>query len=409
MSSPHLSPPTIPSQERKIAPLPLRVRSRSHGTPGSSQNVLSTHGAPSPAFTSPTVPSQERKIAPLPLRARSRSSGTPGSSQNVLSTHGAPSPSSSSETNQFLSTASGISHLRGSYQSPDATLNARHLSPPAPDVPRIAFQFGQQGSNSLPIERQETYTFRLLHNITPRPSLEPEEIPLPASQDSPAGLNYSSLPEIATPDHEISQPLHTIYSDEKIAIPGASDPLERGIPMIVEDHSDTTAATSHASSTRPPTLLSRPQVSDLSPSLGGLRQRSISDASDVSDNNEINDSTGPYDVRDEESPLEPFFTSVFQTALQNGLGIANKVVSAIGKLVGSSEPSSDLERLFKDARRLGTFQSSDTRTIAVLGDSGEGNCSFQRRVTAVAKVLTGKSSLINALLHFPEIAKTVGR
>jgi hypothetical protein len=93
--------------------------------------------------------------------------------------------------------------------------------------------------------------------------------------------------------------------------------------------------------------------------------------SDVSDNN---DNTGPYDVRDEEAPLEPFFTSSFQTALQNGLGIASKVDTAIEKLVGSSEPSSDLERLLKDARRLGTFQSSDTRTIAVLGDSGEGNC-----------------------------------
>ncbi|KAH8744019.1 hypothetical protein F5882DRAFT_455086 [Hyaloscypha sp. PMI_1271] len=118
----------------------------------------------------------------------------------------------------------------------------------------------------------------------------------------------------------------------------------------------------------------------------GLRPRSVSDVSDVSD---FNDNTRPYDVRDEEAPIEPFFTSVFQTALQNGLGIANKVVTAIEKLVGSSEPSSDLERLFKDARRLGTFQSTDTRTIAVLGDSGE-----------------GKSSLINALLHFPEIAKT---
>lgn len=107
-------------------------------------------------------------------------------------------------------------------------------------------------------------------------------------------------------------------------------------------------------------------------SLGGLRQRSVSDASDVSGNNENNDST-IYDVRDEEAPQEPFFTSAFQTALQNGLGIANKVVTAIEKVIGSSEPSSDLGRLFKDARRLGTFRSSDTRTIAVLGDSGEGN------------------------------------
>lgn len=97
----------------------------------------------------------------------------------------------------------------------------------------------------------------------------------------------------------------------------------------------------------------------------------------MSDINESNDSTVSYDVRDEEAPLEPFFTPVFQTALRTGLGIANKVVHAIEKLVGSSVPSSDLERLVTDARRLETFQSSDTRTIAVLGDSGEGNYRLQ--------------------------------
>ncbi|TVY75935.1 hypothetical protein LSUE1_G004583, partial [Lachnellula suecica] len=63
--------------------------------------------------------------------------------------------------------------------------------------------------------------------------------------------------------------------------------------------------------------------------------------------------------------------------------------TAINTLVGTSKPSDDLKRLREDAIRLSTFQSTDTRTIAVLGDSGE-----------------GKSSLINALLHFPEIAKT---
>lgn len=43
----------------------------------------------------------------------------------------------------------------------------------------------------------------------------------------------------------------------------------------------------------------------------------------------------------------------------------------------------------EDAKGLRKFQGSDTRTIAVLGDSGE-----------------GKSSLINSLLHVPEIAQT---
>lgn len=356
----------------------------------------------SPHSGSSSVPSRGRRIAPLPRR--SRGSSNPGNSQNTLSTNGTPSQSSSSDVNQSLSTVSDISIRPPSYQTPDTTENARHLSPPAPDVSRTAFQFGQSGSNSQPTGRQEMYTYRLLHNITPRPSPEPEEIRLSHSQDSSTGLNDSSLATLSTRDHEISQPLHTMYSDEKIAIPTADDHLERALPTIVGDHSDTAAGTHHASSFRPASPLSRNQVFSLSPSLGVQRPRSVSDVSDVSDRN---DNISPYDVRDEEAPLEPFFTSVFQTALQNGLSIANTVCTAIEKLVGSSEPSSDLERLSKDAKRLGTFQSSDTRTIAVLGDSGEGNCGVLRGKRALANMLIGKSSLINALLHFPEIAKTV--
>ncbi|KAN0095627.1 hypothetical protein V8E51_016338 [Hyaloscypha variabilis] len=285
-----------------------------------------------------------RKIAPLPRGFRG--SSNPGSSQNVLSTNEALSANSSSETNQSLPTTSSISIRRHSYQTPDTTENARHLSPPAP-----------------------------------------EEIRLSSSQDSSLGLNHSSLSTLSTRDYEVPQPLRTLYSYKKMAISAADNPLERGLPRIVGDHSDTAAGTHQASSFTPATPPSLNQVSNLSPSsLNVLRPRSVSDVSDVSENN---DNTEPYDVQDEEAPLEPFFTSSFQTALKNGLGIASKLDNAIEKLVGSSEPSSDLERLLKDARRLGTFQSSDTRTIAVLGDSGE-----------------GKSSLINALLHFPEIAKT---
>ncbi|KAE9366257.1 hypothetical protein N431DRAFT_419424 [Stipitochalara longipes BDJ] len=339
----------------------------------------------SPHSASSSVPSQGRKIAPLPRR--SRGSSNPGSSQNVLSTtNGTSSEDLVSETNQTLSTTVGISIRRHSYQTPDTTEHARHLSPPAPDASQIASQSGEPRSKSLSSERQETYTLRVLHNITPRPSPEPEEIRLSSSQDSGTGLNDSSLAKLSTRDHEIAQPLHTMYSDEKIVIPAGGDRSGRSVPTIVGDHSDTAADTHHASSFRPTTPLSLNQVPSLSPSLEVLRPRSVSDVSDVSDNN---DNTAPYDVRDEEAPLEPFFTSSFQAALQNGLGIASKLDAAIEKLIGSSKPSSDLERLFNDARRLGTFQSSDTRTIAVLGDSGE-----------------GKSSLINALLHFPEIAKT---
>jgi hypothetical protein len=164
--------------------------------------------------------------------------------------------------------------------------------------------------------------------------------------------------------------LHTRYSDEKIVMPGEDKLRDRSIPTIVECHSDTVADAPCPSSSRPATPRSLAQISDLNPSLGGSRQRSISDAYVISD---INDTSSPYDVRDEEAPLEPFFTSTFQAALQSGLGIADKVVTAINRSIGTLELSNDLERLCDDARRLRTFQSTDTRTIAVLGDSGEGD------------------------------------
>jgi len=331
----------------------------------------------SPHSASSNVPPQGRKIAPLPRR--SRGSSNLGTSQNILSTDSTPSGNSEPETSQSLSTTSGISIRRHNYQTPDETEHARHRSPPTP-----AFQFGQSGSNSLPTERQETYTLRLLHNVTPRPSTEPEEKRLLSSQDASTGLNDSSLPKLSTRDNEISQPLHTVHPGEKIAIQTTGDALGRGLPTIIGDHPGTAASTQHASSFRPATPLSLNQVSNLSPGLDILRPRSVSDVSDVSDNN---DNITPYDVRDEEAPLEPFFTSSFQTALQNGLGIASKLDTAIERLLSSSEPSSDLERLFNDARRLGTFQSFDTRTIAVLGDSGEGNWGVLRRRLTVANML----------------------
>ena len=283
------------------------------------------------------------------------------------------SRNSSSDAHQSLSAAAGASNRRRSYHRPDNIADGRHLSPPAPGVLGMTSQFGQAGSNSLPDEQQETFTFRLLHNTTPRPSPEPEQAPLSASQDPPTGLAYSSVSGLSTPGHEVSQPLDRMYCDEKIAIPAADDTPERDIPLIVEDHLYSTPGTPYVASSRPVARRSPSQSSDLSPSPGGLRPRSVSDASVVSD--DIDDSN-PYDVRDEEAPLEPFFTPAFQTALRNGLGIANRTVTAIERLVGSSQPTGDLERLLNDAKSLSTFQSSDTRTIAVLGDSGEGNFWF---------------------------------
>jgi hypothetical protein len=297
-----------------------------------------------------------------------------------------------SETDQSLPTTSATIDAGSLNSTIDAVVEARGTEDEGKDVPRIMFQFGQTAEFSGPGRTQETPTFRNLHNITPRPSPEPEKIPL---SSLPNSSNYSLFSNSSTADQTISQPLHTLYSDEKIA----ADLPEPDIPTIVEAHSDIADA-------RPATPVSLSQISELSPGSGLRRERSISDLSTVSDNMENQE---PYDVRDEEAPLEPFFTPAFQKSLQDGMGIANKVVTAIEKMADGSKQSGDLKRLLEDARKLGTFQSTDTRTIAVLGDSGEGKyCEFEHSIVA-SNVIIGKSSLINALLHFPEIAKTVSQ
>ncbi|KAH8812284.1 hypothetical protein F5884DRAFT_784973 [Xylogone sp. PMI_703] len=336
----------------------------------------------SPLPGSSNAPLQGRKIAPLPRRFRGRSN--PGASQPVLSAAGTPSQTSPSETGQSLPTVSRISIRSG--QTLDTTESVSHLSPPAPTVPRIVFQFGKAGSASLSPEGQETLTFRSLHNVTPRPSPEPEEMFRSPFQTSSTGLGGSSLPTLSTQDSEILQPLHTAYPDEKIVIPPTSDLPEPSPPSITRDNSKVATGTHYALFSGPITSPSFNQVPGLSPGLGVPRPRSLSDVSDVSENN---DNTNPYDVRDEKVPLEPFFTPTFQTALKDGMRIANKVDTALKRSIGSSGPSNELGMLLNDAQKLKTFQSSDTRTIAVLGDSGE-----------------GKSSLINSLLHVPEIAPT---
>lgn len=328
----------------------------------------------SPYLNPSTLPLLERKIAPLPQRRRSRSNGAPSSSQSVPDSARTPSPSPVSE-------ALRNSLLGVSYQSSDTELSTSQPSPLAPHIPRSDFQVGTNGNDALPVEEQENFTIRLLRNTTlaESSSQAKEEVPHSASEVSPEGPNYSTLPEVASFENCLPNPAQPTYSDEKIPVLNTIESVDQGIPAIVEEHSGLTEATPHTPPPSSPSAfrLGSPE-SNLSPTPHGLRQRSLSDVSEMSDvtdisiNNDSNDSTGSYDVTDEEAPLEPFFTSIFQNALRDGLGIANKLVSAIEKLIGDETPSVDLERLLNDARKLETFQSSDTRTIAVLGDSGEG-------------------------------------
>jgi hypothetical protein len=321
---------------------------------------MSSESDSTPLSASPLQLSR-REIRPLPSRPKS-SSGRPGRSQNFINS-GSLSPASSTPTDQ-----SSTSHRRHSYHFPDVATERRHLSPPPTDAP---FQFGQIHSNSSPNEQHETFTFRSLHNVTPRPSPEPEESPLsPPQAPSSPPVERSSSPLIILPppEDEYPQPLHTLHSDEKIAVNGTNDLAELFHPHKPELPAEATTDPRLASPSQSVPSLSFTQPSDSSPT-PELDSRRISDVSILS---EGSDTPIPYDVRDERAPTEPFFTPSFQAALQKGLGIAKSAAAALEKFGSSSEPGGDLNRLLKDAKDLSTFHSSDTRTIAVLGDSGEG-------------------------------------
>jgi hypothetical protein len=325
-----------------------------------------------------TPSSSHRRIAPLPVRPKS-SSGQHGGSQNLTSPHGL-SPASS------IGTGQSSSNRRHSYHHTYAATGARHLSPPAADPPGAIFEFGQTGSNSQPVEQLETFTFRLLHNVTPRPSPQPEETRLSALQSPSTGLNSSSLPIPSTQEQEYPQPLPKIYSEKKMESHREADLSEQFESFTTALSSGSTAGAGVASPSRLVPSLSFTQTLNLCPG-PALHSRRTSEASMVS---EKSDTLAPYDVRDEKAPLEPFFTPVFQTALQGGLNIAKNLVGAIERFGGSSEPRGDLNRLLKDAKALSAFQTSDTRTIAVLGDSGEGNHGCCQSRCAVANGLQAR-------------------
>lgn len=207
---------------------------------------------------------------------------------------------------------------------------------------RNLFQFGQSEETFSLDDPTNLFTFRALHNVTPVPAAA-----APSEQPSiSAGLEdvISAPSRLMTADQELPQPLHTLFPDEKVVTDGNLD---------------------------------------------------------VSPGHET------YDVRNETAPRGKYFSPAFQAALQCGLDTAKKIVNAIEHVrLSLHHVDDDLQRLLRDATKLSTFESANTRTVGVLGDSGEGKPQTHHE-RMIVLISVGKSSLINSLLHIPEIAKTV--
>jgi ABC-type glutathione transport system ATPase component len=95
-----------------------------------------------------------------------------------------------------------------------------------------------------------------------------------------------------------------------------------------------------------------------------------------------------------EYPESVFFSWEFQFGLRNGVQIAENSASILEQLLArqnsyklSGDPTADP---IKDLKTASRFEFSSAKTIAFLGNSGE-----------------GKSSLINSLLDIPNLAATV--
>lgn len=228
--------------------------------------------------------------------------------------------------------------------------------------PPLAFRFGERdgrrphdaASSQSPQEQTTGFSFSALHNATPSPS--PGKSPQLSPRTQPQSFTLSPATPNAAKDRLTNIPVRGHAMD---------NPRLSLTPPAASDTGDVSLASPRVSS------------AEQGPRLG----RGVRSTSSVSIASSENVSVTPYDIHDEEAPSHRFFTREFQSTLRKGLDIARRTVTAIKMLSDLSGPKDALDKLLEDANRLSAFHGSDTRTIAVLGDSGEGNVLLCRQVT----------------------------
>jgi hypothetical protein len=215
---------------------------------------------------------------------------------------------------------------------------------------------------STPKVPSSTFSFSFVHPRTPSASssshlVTPVLTPPSSTRSEPSfspvaklPVHNSEPPIVVTPDHELPQPLHTLEEDGKTVITGDPDNL----PETVEI-SDGLELNNN--------LSSPPSHSRRSSGVESI----LTDASD--------DEAEPYNVKNEEAPIEPFFGEEFQQALEKSRGVAMDVYKEIKSLRPVLGKDEIYPKILEEAKRLSEPQVSTTRTIAILGASGEGTFS----------------------------------
>ncbi|KAF5868070.1 uncharacterized protein Bfra_007265 [Botrytis fragariae] len=277
-----------------------------------------------------------RKILPLPSRSRNRQTSKSRQSSD-------PRSSSSGEVDEHAATPEC---------SEDEPTAAGHR------IERSNSPKSQVG----PVSDTTLFASR----VRKESAVIPKTLEREQSQDTPT--RNANLKPVATPDHELPQPLHTLVTEEKITISNGSENL----PEVVED--------SHYRFSSDGI-----EVRGTSPQISHSRRSSEGTSADSESSTE----DAKYTVEDEEAPVEPYFTKEFQSILGRSYDIAIQVADELEKLEKVFGGDVNFRRLLNDSKGLSKRDISSTRTIAILGASGE-----------------GKSSLINSLLHMTELART---
>ncbi|CAG2005293.1 unnamed protein product [Fusarium graminearum] len=205
------------------------------------------------------------------------------------------------------------------------------------------FQFGGRDQNVASTDRDaraESFSFGTLHNMTPLPSPSPSRAATP--QQSPPAYVTASPAKIAhaASENGTKAPAFSFLS------PPSSDSRRQSSSLL--------------SST--PSTPSQPGVDK--PESGGIASPTPEPSVPIT----------PYDARAESAPPHALFTATFQDVLKQASDIAQKAVRSIEKMQTGApkDEGSEIDKFLSDAKRLQRFQGTDTRTIAVLGDSGEG-------------------------------------
>lgn len=303
-------------------------------------------------------------------RIRSRSTGGLRTNAATSSNFGQNEPSGS----VFGSPESRGRHSLGSGHINQAPAIGRSRSSAteqsATSVP--IFSFGQQQQQGQDQEQdasgapQTTFSFRSLHNATPTRS--PLASPSVMSADSSPGIltpspGSSMAGTERSPSRHLSPPPFSLARVSSPASAGISDRLRS---LSLSGGQSPSRSSSVAISPSPAEGVSgqQPVVPD----------RSTTDYIASGDR----DGTGPakrlkpYNALDEPTPSHTFFTSDFQGKIRSGVDIAKGTVAAMEKLQTSVELDSSSRDLLSEARSMTSYQGSETKRIAVLGDSGEG-------------------------------------